>query len=125
MKSIENVIQDYFKAWNEGFVSKNGDSIRSFMSREFVGYWAHSKISQPDPYYYSYDLNSVLEQMNDAEKSFEIYSITERNAATEKIVVGRETNVISGQPFSAQCMVIWRKEGDQWKLLREYIELER
>jgi hypothetical protein len=39
--------------------------------------------------------------------------------------LGRETNVISGKPFAAQCMFIWRKEDKQWKLLREYIELER
>ena len=112
-------------AWNEGFKSKNGDNIRNFMSESFVGYWAHSNIKQPDPYFYSYDLNTTLEQMNNAEKSFEIYSITERKNGNELIVFGRETNMISGEAFAAQCMFIWRKEDNQWKLLREYIELER
>jgi Domain of unknown function (DUF4440) len=125
LEKTQEIMSEYFKAWNEGFKSKNGDKIRNFMSKNFVGYWAHSNIDQPEPYFYNYDLNSVLKQMNDAEKSFEPYSITERKIGSEKIILGRETNVISGKPFNAQCMFIWRKEENQWKLLREYIELER
>ena len=30
----------------------------------------------------------------------------------------------NGEPYSAQCMFVWRKENNEWKLLREYIELE-
>ncbi len=125
MKTVEEVINKYFQAWNEGFISKNGDGIRSFMSQNFVGYWAHSEITQPEPYFYSYDLNSVLSQIDDAEKTFEIYSVVERNNGSQKVVMGRETNVIGGRPFTAQCMFIWRLEGSEWKLLREYIELEK
>jgi ketosteroid isomerase-like protein len=122
---IKEVLNRYFTSWNEGFKSKNGDEIRNHMSQNFVGYWAHSSIHQPEPYFYNYDLNNVLEQMNNAKKSFETYSIAERNSGNEVIVLGKETNVINGKPYAAQCMFVWRKEDNQWKLLREYIELER
>jgi ketosteroid isomerase-like protein len=125
VKAIQKVLTDYFKAWNEGFRSKEGDHIRRFMSKDFVGYWAHSGVTQPDPYFYNYDLNSVLKQMDHAEKTFEVRSLTERNEGREVIVVGKETNTINGKPFTAQCMFVWRNEDDEWKLLREYIELER
>lgn len=95
------------------------------MSKSFVGYWAHSNIDQPDPYFYNYDLDSVLKQMDNAEKSFEAVSITKRRNGEEYLVLGRETNVINGEPYTAQCMFVWRKEDGNWKLLREYIELER
>ncbi|ASK63949.1 DUF4440 domain-containing protein [Virgibacillus phasianinus] len=123
MDQIQGVLKDYFQAWNEGLTSKNGDGIRKYMSKKFVGYWANSEIDQPDPYYFDYDLNEVLKQMDHAEKSFEVASIIERK--NERLVVGRETNVINGKPFTAQCMFVWRKEDGEWKLLREYIELER
>lgn len=125
MENIQDVLSDYFKSWNEGFTSKNGDQIRSYMSKKFVGYWAHSTIDNPDVYYYNYDLNNVLKQMDNAEKSFETVSITSRKNGSEFLVLGRETNLINGEPFTAQCMFVWRKEVNEWKLLREYIELER
>lgn len=125
MNVINEILNDYFKVWNAGFISKNADGIRSYMSKDFVGYWAHSKIEQPDPYYYDYDLTSVLQHMDHAEKSFEAVSITSRNNGNEYLVLGRETNTINGDPYTAQCMFVWRKEGHEWKLLREYIELER
>lgn len=125
MKTIKEVLHDYFQAWNEGFKSKEGDHIRGFMSEHFVGYWAHSNVTQPDPYFYNYDLNQVLKQMDHAEKTFDVCSLSERNEGREVIVVGKETNTISGKPFTAQCMFVWRKEKDEWKLVREYIELER
>ncbi|MDN4607686.1 nuclear transport factor 2 family protein [Sporosarcina highlanderae] len=125
MEKIQEVLDEYFKAWNAGFISKNGDGIRQLMSENFVGYWAHSTIIQPDPYYYDYDLNGVLKEMDHAEKSLRILSIAERNDGNEVVVIGRETNVIGGEPYHAQCMFVWRKEEQQWKLLREYIELER
>ena len=62
MEVIQKVIEEYFKSWNDGFKSKDGDGIRLFMSENFVGYWAHSNLDQPDRYDYNYDLNSVLEQ---------------------------------------------------------------
>ncbi|WP_249366703.1 MULTISPECIES: DUF4440 domain-containing protein [Neobacillus] len=95
------------------------------MSKSFVGYWAHSNIDKPEPYYYDYDLNSVLRQMDNAEKSFEVVSITERKNGEEYLILGRETNLINSKPFTAQCMFVWRNEDNEWKLLREYIELER
>jgi len=122
---IKEILNDYFNAWNEGFTSKNGDRIRAYMSKSFVGYWAHSNIDKPDPYYYNYDLNTVLRQMDNAEKSFEVFSIIERKNGEEYLILGRETNLIKGEPFTAQCMFVWRNEDNKWKLLREYIELER
>lgn len=71
MDFIKELLNSYFKAWNDGFVNKNSDGIRSYMSKPFVGYWANSNIEQPDPYYYDYDLTSVLKEMDHAEKSFE------------------------------------------------------
>ena len=125
MKNINELLNSYFVAWNEGFSTKDGEGIRSFMSKNFVGYWAHSGISEPTPYYYDYDLESVLKQIDNAHKSFEIHACRSRNNDNEVIVLGKETNVISGVPYTAQCMFIWRNEDREWKLLREYIELER
>ena len=125
MDNIQEILNGYFKSWNEGFITKNGDGIRNYMSENFVGYWAHSNLDKPDQYDYNYDLNNVLKQYENAEKSFEPVSITERKNGDEFLVLGRETNTINGEPYPAQCMFVWRKEGNEWKLLREYIELER
>lgn len=125
MININDLLNSYFAAWNEGFSTKDGELIRHFMSKDFVGYWAHSDISEPTPYYYDYDLDSVLKQMDNAHKSFELLSSCSRNNDNEVIVLGKETNVINEVPYSAQCMFIWRNEDSEWKLLREYIELER
>ncbi len=125
LENIQDVLNRYFKAWNDGLISKNGNQIREFMSEKFVGYWSHSNLDKPDEYDYSYDLETVLRQYEKAEKNFEPFSITERNNGTEFVVLGRETNTINGEPYPAQCMFIWRKEQSDWKLLREYIELER
>ncbi|MFC0522895.1 DUF4440 domain-containing protein [Pontibacillus salicampi] len=124
MKDIQTTLNDYFNAWNQALQTKDGEFIRQYMSRSFVGYWAYSEVREPDPYYYDYDLHLVLKQMNDAEKSFHPLSIVERKGGQEAIVVGRETNVIKGEPFSAHCMFIWGREDEGWKLQREYIELE-
>lgn len=125
MDKIKDVLAAYFNAWNVGFASKNEDEIRSFMSEKFMGYWSHANLDEPMQYDYHYDLNSVLEQYVDAEKSFESISIQERNNGEEIVVFGRETNKINGQSHHAQCMLVWRKEEGRWKLLREYIELEK
>ncbi|TKC19217.1 nuclear transport factor 2 family protein [Robertmurraya kyonggiensis] len=125
MKDIKDVLVDYMQAWNDGFVSKDGDMIREFMSKNFIGYWCHGNLNKPDEYDYHYDVNGVLQQYENAEKSFEPYSITERKNGEEYLILGREINRINGEPFPAQCMFIWRKEQENWKLLREYIELER
>ena len=125
METIQDVLKDYFKSWNEGFISKNGDKIRSYMSKNFVGYWAHSNLEQPEVYDHNYDINEVLKQTDNAEKSFETLSITNRKNGLEFLVLGKETNLINGEPYTAQCMFVWRNEENKWKLLREYIELER
>ena len=125
MDKIQDVLTEYFKAWNEGFINKNGEAIRTFMSEKFVGYWSHSNLDKPQEYSDEYDLNSVLKQYGKAEKSFEPLSIKERNNGEEVVIFGRETNEINGKSHHAQCMFIWRIEENQWKLLREYIELER
>jgi hypothetical protein len=44
MEMIQDILNKYFIAWNEAFISKNGDKIKSFMSKNFIGYWAHSGI---------------------------------------------------------------------------------
>src|SRR5690554_1635627 len=92
---IKEVLEAYFSAWNQAINSKDGKLIRNFMSQNFVGYWAHANIQQPEPYFYDYDLNGVLIDLNHAKKSFEIYSITERGNGNQIIVLGRETNVIN------------------------------
>ncbi|MGN7479269.1 DUF4440 domain-containing protein [Solibacillus silvestris] len=125
MNDIKEILNNYFNAWNAGFISKNGDGIRNYMSESFVGYWAHSNIDKPETYYYDYDLDGVLKQEGNAEKSFEAFSITERKTGKEFLVSGKETSLINGKPHAAQCMFVWRKENSEWKLLREYIELER
>ncbi|WP_144510812.1 nuclear transport factor 2 family protein [Bacillus sp. FJAT-22090] len=125
MDDIQNILKKYFQAWNNGLISKDGDEIRRFMSKNFVGYWAHSNMEKPDEYGYDYDLDGVLQQYGQAEKSFVPVSIVERKNRKECLVLGRETNVIEGKPYTAQCMFVWRDEEEGWKLLREYIELER
>lgn len=125
MDKIHEVLDAYFKSWNEAFTSKNGDSIRSFMSKNFKGYWGHSNIDEPMQYDFNYDLNGVLEQYNNAHKSFVPDSISPRNDGKEWLIYGTETNMINGTQHPAKCMFVWRHENSEWKLLREYIELER
>ncbi|WP_257350995.1 hypothetical protein [Pseudalkalibacillus decolorationis] len=81
MNGIQEVLNDYFKAWNKGFVSKNGDGIRAHMSEKFVGYWAHSSIEKPDPYYYDYDLSNVLSRWIMRKKRLNLFRL--RNEKTE------------------------------------------
>lgn len=122
---VQEILNAYFKSWNEGFISGNGDGIRQHMSKNFVGYWAHSNLVKPEEYHYNYDLNDVLKNEGNAKKSFEVISITQRKNGDELLVIGREKNVVNGESIFAQCMLIWRKEETKWKLLREYIEIER
>ena len=119
------ILDTYFKSWNEGFISKNGGAIRQHMSEQFIGYWAHSNLEIPEVYHYDYDLDSVLASEEGAQKNFTATAVAERKDGSELIITGREQNIIKGQFFYAQCMFIWRKEDSRWKLLREYIELER
>lgn len=125
MEHIKGVLKDYFKCWDKAFISKDGEKIKSYMSKDFKGYWAHSGLEEPDQYDYNYDLNGVLQQYDKAEKSFEPASISIRKNGEQFVVIGTETALINGEAFSATCMFVWRKEEDKWKLLREYIELEK
>jgi ketosteroid isomerase-like protein len=117
--------EECFRAWDSAFITKDPSEIKSFMSVKFVGYWAHSGLESPEQYDFHYDLLSVLKQYQDATKKFVIESISSRKNGQEYIVMGSETAVISGAEYSAKCMLIWREENDEWKLVREYIELER
>ncbi|MDP5274257.1 nuclear transport factor 2 family protein [Chengkuizengella axinellae] len=125
MEEIKEIIDDYFRTWNDAFVSQSEEGIRAYMSKSFIGHWAHSDLDIPMQYRYDYNIQNVLEQYGNAKKSFEPSAITERKDGKQLIVVGRETNMINEKPYRAQCMLIWQKEDNEWKLLREYIELER
>ncbi|MGM0835382.1 MAG: DUF4440 domain-containing protein [Bacillota bacterium] len=125
MMSIEEVVDNYFRAWDKAFITKDSSEIKSFMSEKFVGYWAHSGLDKPEQYDYHFDLVSLLNQYKDATKNFVIGSISSRKKGQEYIVMGSEAAVISGAEYPAKCMFIWREENDEWKLIREYIELER
>lgn len=125
MNEITKVLDTYFQAWNEGFRTKDPYEIQKFMSKDFAGYWAHANLSQPSVYDYHYDLAAVLSQYGQAEKNFEVLSITERNHGNDFLVVGRERNTVNGEPATAMCMFVWRREDGEFKLIREYIELER
>lgn len=105
MDSIQEVLNGYFKSWNDAFISKNGDGIRNYMSQHFVGFWAHSNLNKPDHYDYNYDIESALKQYDNAQKSFEPISITERKDGEEFLVLGTEMNVINDVPFPAKCIL--------------------
>ncbi|MFT4414300.1 nuclear transport factor 2 family protein [Fredinandcohnia humi] len=125
MEELKSFLDIYFKAWNKGFSSKNGDEIRNLMSKSFVGYWAHSGLDIPDQYDYHYDLAGVLSQYGNAHKSFKVENTSLRKNGEEYVVTGTETNTIDGIPHPAKCMFVIRKEDTDWKLVREYIELEK
>lgn len=125
MEEIMKVIIDYFEAWTEASKRKDATKIRELMSRDFQGYWSHAGLTKPDNYGYNYDIEGVLVHEGPFEKKFEVQSLVERHQGNQYIAMGRETNIINGQAHYAQCMFIWRKEQGEWKLLREYIELEK
>ncbi|WP_164667461.1 nuclear transport factor 2 family protein [Virgibacillus doumboii] len=125
MEEIKTVLNEYYNTWNDAFNSKDADRIRDYMSESFTGFWANSTIDQPTQYDYNYDIDSVLAQYDDAHKSYVPESIIERNDGNDYLIYGTETNTVNGTPLQAKCMFVWRKEQGQWKLVREYIELER
>lgn len=125
MKDFEAVLSDYYSAWNEGFKSKDSNRIKEFMSKDFTGYWAFSGITKPEVYDYHYDISSVLDQYDEnTYKEYEILSITKRNNEENYLIFGTETSTISGQPHHAKCMYVCAIENGDWKLIREYIEME-
>jgi len=123
--TIQDALRDYFDAWNDAFQSKNDDRVRRCLSEEFKGYWGRSGLTAPETYDRTLDIQSVLSQYRQAQKSFEPISIVERGDGAEVVVFGTETNDIEGSRSRAKSMMVWRKEHREWKLLREYIELER
>ncbi|MGM7683236.1 DUF4440 domain-containing protein [Cytobacillus sp. Hm23] len=126
MDTIQEVLDRYYKSWNEGFKSKNGDDIRKYMSKSFIGFWAHSNLNHPEQYDYNYDINAVLQQYDEnTEMTLEPLSITERNNGDEHIILGTKISIINGTPAYAKCMFIWKREENNWKLLREFIEIEK
>ncbi|TLS36908.1 nuclear transport factor 2 family protein [Pseudalkalibacillus caeni] len=125
MEDFKEILNDYYNAWNQAFKSKDEKAIRAFMSKHFVGYWGRSGMESPYTYDYNYDIKSVLNQYDNAVKSIESEAIKYRKEGEEIVVNGTETNLINGTTNHAVCMLVWRKEGDEWKILREYIELEK
>ncbi|WP_408009338.1 DUF4440 domain-containing protein [Pseudalkalibacillus sp. A8] len=125
MGHLQKVLDAYFSSWNKAFESKNSEEIRRHMSEKFVGYWGHSGLEVPMQYGYDYDLDNVLAQYEEAQKSFEPMAIIERKPGEEFLVTGTETNIIKGVLYRAKAMFIRRKENEGWKLQREFIELER
>lgn len=125
MNPFNSVLEQYFNAWNKAFKSREVNIIRSFMSKDFKGYWAHSGMIDPEQYSYDYDLQGVINQYEtDTTKSFETLSISERKDGEQVLVLGTEKSIINGRIHQAKCMFIWRLESNEWKLLKEYIELE-
>jgi hypothetical protein len=126
MKTLEKTITDYYTSWNEGFTTKDDQQIRSYMAESFVGIFGYSSIESPEKYDYHYDIVSVLNQyQEDTRKEFDIKLTTERKNGENYIITGTETSYINGEPHLAQCMYVWGLEGTEWKLLREYIEIEQ
>ncbi|WP_029191092.1 hypothetical protein [Ornithinibacillus scapharcae] len=125
MKNFEEVLGDYYKAWNQGFKTKDPTNIKEFMSKDFTGYWAFSGIAKPEIYDYHYDITTVLNQYDEnTNKDYEIISTTKRNSEENYLIFGTETSMISGQPHYAKIMYVWAIENGKWKLIREYIEME-
>ena len=125
MNNFEIVLTDYYNAWNEGFRTKDATRIREFMSKSFTGYWAFSGIATPEVYDYHYDIVSVLNQYDESTyKEFDVISTTRRKNGENYLVFGTETSMISGNPHHAKCMYVWGMENGDWKLIREYIEME-
>lgn len=124
MHAIESTIKSYYYSWNLGFKTKDDSEIRSYLSSDFVGYWSQSGMSEPFSYDNKLDLASSLKEMGNGKKSYKHFYISERNNGKEVITIGIESNIIDNKEHKAQSMLVWRKESGEWKLLREYIELE-
>lgn len=124
MNEFRERLNAYYEAWHVGFASKDANQILDFMSKDFKGFWSNSILTNPEQYDYNYDIVSVLKSYSNPQKSFELITLSERKMGEEVIVLGTESTVINGDLHAAKCMYIWRKENGDWKLLREYIELE-
>ena len=124
VQTWETDLHQYVEKWNEGFQTFDAAPIKAFYHDEFVGYWGNSKLVVPDQYDKHYDLEQTLRGMPGAVKEFNILHSAKR-ADNEVAVIGTWTAHFDGQNYPSQCIYIWRHTESGWKLLREYIELER
>lgn len=114
----------YFSKWNEGFKTFDAAPIKMFYHEDFVGYWGNSKLTIPDQYDRNYNVEEVLQGMPGAIKTFTTLHSSHR-AEDEVSVLGILTASYEGQEYPSHCLYILRKTNNHWKILREYIEIDR
>lgn len=110
--------------WNEGFQTLDASPIKSFYHDDFIGFWGNSQLTVPDQYRKDYDVEEVLLSMPGAIKTFTALHFSNRSE-NEVAVIGVLSAEYKGNHYPSQCLYILRKMNDGWKILREYIELER
>ena len=124
---IEQWKQDmdtYFGKWNEGFQTFDATPIKAFYHEDFIGFWGNSQLNVPDQYGRDYDVEAVLRDMPGAVKTFTPLHFS-RRTENEVAVIGILSASFKGKEYPSQCLYILRHTEDGWKILREYIELER
>ncbi len=114
----------YFSKWNEGFITFNAAPIRTFYHDEFVGFWGNSQLTIPDHYDRYYNVEDVLRGMPGAVKTFSTLHFTNRSE-NEVSILGILTATYEGQDYPSNCLYILRNTDNGWKILREYIEIDR
>lgn len=114
----------YFSRWNEGFQTFDVAPIKAFYHEDFNGFWGNSQLLIPDQYGKDYDVEEVLRGMPGAVKMFTPLHFSNR-AENEVAVIGVLTATFEGKKYPSQCLYILRHTAGGWKILREYIELER
>ena len=122
--SWEQALNEYFAKWNEGFINFEPAPIKDFYHDEFIGFWGNSQLTVPEQYSKDYDLEVVLRSMPGAVKKFNTLHYSERGE-NEIAIIGIEIALFEGNHYPAQTMYIWRNTENGWKIMREYIELER
>ena len=122
--SWEQALNEYFAKWNEGFITFDPVPIKDFYHEEFLGFWGNSQLTVPEQYGKDYDLEVILRDMQGAVKTFKTLHYSERGK-NEIAVIGIEVALFEGNQYPAQTMYIWRNTETGWKIMREYIELER
>ena len=114
----------YFSKWNEGFKTFDAAPIKTFYHDDFIGFWGNSQLTVPDQYGRDYDVEQVLRGMPGAVKTFTPLH-SSRRSDNEVAVIGVLSAAYEGNHYPSQCLYILRNTDDGWKILREYIELER
>jgi len=117
-------LTQYFSEWNKGFQTFNATAIKRFYHNDFIGFWGNSKLNIPDQYGKDYDIEEVLRDMPGAIKTFAPLHYSHRSD-NEVAVIGVLSAEYEGNHYPSQCLYILRNTDDGWKILREYIELER